>query len=315
MLSGVTILCFAASYAVAWLLEVSRLLLRSGARKFLSFGFVAAGLVAHTAFLYYHAVHEVEAPLSSEQDWYLVAAWVLAVLYLHLTILHPKVHFGLFVLPLVLALIGAARYLAKTEPLAREPASRIWGAIHGVSIMLAAVAVLMGFTAGLMYFVQKRRLKKKKAIDGGLRLPSLEWLQWANGRAIVASVFMLGLGVLAGMVLNLINASSQIQRVPWSDPVILSTWLMFFWLLAALIISSLHRPTRQGSKVAYLTLASFVFLAILLAVGLLANSRHWGRDGKVENGGRNAGNVVCGRNATHDSPSTSHCDFPGGRPC
>jgi ABC-type uncharacterized transport system permease subunit len=277
MLSGVSTLCFAASYAVALALEISRLLFRSGVRGAVLIGFAAAGLVAHTAFLYDRAVHEAGAPLSSEQDWFLVAAWVLVVVYLHLAILHPKVPFGLFLLPLALALVGAARFLAKTQPLARRPASEIWGAIHGVSIVLAAVAVLVGFVAGLMYLGQVRRLKYKRPPAGRLRLPSLEWLQWTNSRAIVVSLLMLGLGVLSGMILNRINADDATRRLPWNDPVVLSTWLLFVWLLAAVVLSALHRPARAGRNVAYLTVASFVFLAILLAVGLLADSRHWGR--------------------------------------
>ncbi len=74
-------------------------------------GFAAAGLVAHTAFLYYRAVNAAGAPLSSERDWFLVAAWVLVVVYLYLAVLHPKVPFGLFLLPLALGLIGAATFL------------------------------------------------------------------------------------------------------------------------------------------------------------------------------------------------------------
>ena len=121
MLSGVSIICFAASYAVALALEISRLLFRSGVRGAVMLGFAAAGLVAHTAFLYYRAVNAAGAPLSSEKDWYLVAAWVLVVVYLYLAVLHPKVPFGLFLLPLALGLIGAATFLAKPS---RWPASR-----------------------------------------------------------------------------------------------------------------------------------------------------------------------------------------------
>jgi hypothetical protein len=283
MLSGVSTICFAGSYAVALVLEVSRLLFRSGVRGAVMLGFAGAGLVAHTAFLYYQAVNAAGAPLSSERDWYLVAAWVLVVVYLHLAILHPKVHFGLFLLPLVLALIGAARFLAQTEPLAREPASRIWGAIHGISIMLATVSVFVGFVAALMYLGQVRRLKHKRSPAGILRLPSLEWLQWANKRAILLATLTLGIGVLAGMVLNRINVGGE--ALPWSDPVILSTWLMFFWLLAANVVGVAYRPARQGHRVAYFTVVTFVFLAIMLAVGLLTQSRHWGRgEWRVESG-------------------------------
>jgi len=228
--------------------------------------------------------------------------------------------FGLFLLPLALALIGAGTFLATTEPLAREPASKIWGAIHGVSIVLAAVSVLIGFVAGLMYLGQSRRLKHKRLPAGRLRLPSLEWLERTNSRAIVASLAMLGIGVLSGMVLNLVNRGDDAARLGWSDPVVLSTWLMFFWLLASVVAIAVYRPARQGRKVAYLTVASFVFLVIMLAAGLLMDSRHWGRGGKR--------NDECGMmNDECSLQSPAVCDssfiihhssfiaFPGGRPC
>ena len=119
--------------------------------------------------------------------------------------------------------------------------------------MLAAVAVLIGFVAGLMYLGQVRHLKHKIVPTRGLRLPSLEWLQRANSRAIVVSVLMLGVGVLSGMILNLINIRNEAVRLAWNDPVVVSTWLMFFWLLAAAVLSAVYRPARQGRKVAYLT--------------------------------------------------------------
>ena len=119
MLSGVGIICFASSYAIAWALEISRLLFRSGVRGAIMLGFAGAGLFAHTAFLYYRAVHATGVPLSSERDWYLVAAWVLVVVYLFFAMLRAKVPFGLFLLPLALGLIGAAAFLAPDVPLAR----------------------------------------------------------------------------------------------------------------------------------------------------------------------------------------------------
>ena len=217
------------------------------------------------------------APLSSEKDWYLVAAWALVVVYLYMALFHPKAPFGLFLLPLALGLIATATFLAPDTPLAREPASKVWGAIHGISIMLAAVSVLVGFVAGLMYLGQVWHLKHKILPTRGLRLPSLEWLQRANSRAMVASVLMLGVGVLAGMVLNLINLRNEADYLPWTDPVILGTWLMFFWLLVAVVLGAVYPSARKGHKVAYLTVASFVFLVIVLITGLLTESRHWGR--------------------------------------
>jgi len=275
MLSGVGVICFAASYAVALVLEISRLLFRSGMRGAVMLGFAAAGLVAHTAYLYYQAVKTPGAPLGSEQDWYMVAAWVLVVVYLYLLFYHPRTSFGLFLLPLVLVLIGVGKFFAKEE-YTRGPASKAWGIIHGASIMLAAVAVLVGFVAGLMYLSQSRRLKHKLPPPRRLRLPSLEWLQRANSRAVVIAVLMLTMGVAAGSILNLMRADSTTGRLPWHDPVVLSTTIMLAWLLFALAAGALYKPARTGRKVAYFTIVSFVVLVIALGVMQFLNTQHGG---------------------------------------
>jgi len=280
MLSGVKFTCFAASYAIALVLEITRLYFRSGVRGAVMLGFAAAGFLAHTIYLFYSVVAFYQtaspnaSPLSSKQDWYLVAAWLLAIVYLYLTYFHPKALFGVFILPLVLGLIGIAA-VADTEPFPREPASRVWGAMHGISILLASVALLIGFAAGLMYLEQTRRLKHKVPAQKGLRLPSLEWLQRTNGRAITMALILFGIGILSGMVLNLIRGR-EAGPLPWNDPVILITLMMFAWLLVSKGISLVYRPAREGRKVAYFTVVSFVFLVIALGVVLANLTQHGG---------------------------------------
>lgn len=280
MLSGVSITCFAASYAVALGLEITRLFFRSGIRGAVMLGFAGAGLFAHTAFLFYRAVDfyatkdAVGGPLSSKQDWCLVAAWALVATYLYLTYYHPKTSFGVFILPLVLGLVGVGATLGNREPLARESANKIWGLIHGTSILLAVVAVLVGFAAGLMYLGQARRLKKRLPPRRGLRLPSLEWLQRTNARAIVVSLLMLGVGIFSGMILNLINYGRDLSRLPWYDPFVLSTLIMFGWLVVAGGLRLFYKPAREGHRVAYFTVVSFVFLVIVLGVWLFVDTSH-----------------------------------------
>ena len=46
------------------------------------------------------------------------------------------------------------------------------------------------------------------------------------------------------------------------------------WLLAATTFEWLYKPAQQGRKVAYLTVASFVFLAVVMALVLAGNSQH-----------------------------------------
>lgn len=285
MLSGVSVVCFAASYAVALALETTRLLFRSGVRGAVMVGFAGAGVLAHTIYLYYRALSTQGPPLCSQRDWFLLAAWVLAGIYLYLTCFHRRAAFGLFLLPLVLGLIGTAVWFADPEPFAREPASRVWGAVHGVSILLALVAVLVGFATGLMYLYQAWRLKRKMP-PLALRLPSLEWLQQANLRAIVISVAMLGVGLLSGIMLNLIRRPERLGHLPWDDPVVVCTMLTFVWLLISLLVSAFYRRARHGTRVAYFTLVTFVLLVIALAVGFGVRTQHGGRreasDARVE---------------------------------
>jgi hypothetical protein len=282
MLSHVQIVCFLASYSVALALEFSRLWFRSGVRGLVMLGFVVAGWIAHTAFLYYRAVEAVAAagsPLSSNRDWMLLAAWVMVMVYFYLACYHPATHFGVFLLPLVLGLILAARF-ADTAPFPRGPAFRIWGVIHGTSILLATVTVLVGFAAGLMYLEQADRLKRKPTTTMGtwrppflkLRLPSLEWLQTANSRSMLASMLLVGVAVASGIVLNLLQTS---PGALWRDPVVWVTLAMFGWLLLHVVLGAFYRPIRQGRKVAYLTLVSFVFLVIVL-VGMFLTTKHGG---------------------------------------
>ena len=278
MLSRVSVICFAASYAVTLVLEITRLLFRSGIRGALMLGFAGAGLVAHSIYLYYRWMSTAPGaiPLSNAMDWCLVAAWVLVVFYLFVMCYHPRTAVGLFILPLVLALIGVARFVAKYRPFPREANSKVWGLIHGGSILLGSVAVLIGFASGLMYLHQARRLKHKLPPPRGLRLPSLEWLQKTNSRTLTLALLMIGLGILSGIMLNAANYGSQSGWLPWDDPVVLSTALMFGWLFVWTAIGMVYRPAREGRRVAYHTVVSFLFLVFVLAMVLSGMTQHGG---------------------------------------
>jgi ABC-type uncharacterized transport system permease subunit len=272
-ISGISVFCFAASYTVALVLELTRMFFRSGVRGALMLGFAGAGLIAHTLFLAYRADTASAAPLSSAYDWDLLGAWALVVVYLYLTWDHPKTSIGLFLLPLVLALLGLSQY-ADQQPFAQSRAGQIWGTIHGIFLLLGVVTVSIGFVAGVMYLIQSFRLKHKLPASQGLRLPSLEWLERVNSRAILVSAFMVGIGFASGIVLNMVLHKRRTDELPWTDPIIWRTALMFGWMLAAALFSAVYRPARGGRKVAYLTVASFAFLAISLVVGVLLPSVH-----------------------------------------
>lgn len=279
-LANISVTCFAASYFVAWMLELSRLFFRSGVRGAVMIGFATAGLIAHVIYLAERAVNGPQPPLSSSFDWCMLTALVLVIAYLYLTYYFPRAGIGLFLLPLVLALILSAAMWADRQPIAGGSAMRVWGAIHGVFLLLGTVAVMVGFVAGIMYLVQAYRLKHKLQPTGPFRFPSLEWLEKVNSRVIFISTLMVAGGFVSGLILKVVR-DRRLETMPWNDPVIWSSALMLGWLLAASIFSALYRPARQGKKVAYLTVVSFVFLVFALGVLLLGKSEH-GRGGRPQ---------------------------------
>jgi len=276
LISGISLTCFAASYGVAWVLELGKLFFRSGARQVLMLLFVLAGLLAHTLYLGYRVVEYSASPLSSSFDWCLVAAWLLIGAYLYLSYHFPRAALGLYMLPLVLALILAAAQFADPTPYPTGPASRVWGAIHGIALLVGTLTVMVGFVAGLMYLLQAHRLKRKLPPMPGFRLPSLEWLEKVNSRVIILSALMVGVGFVAGIILNVLDRGGA-GELPWSDPVIWSSTLMFAWLAGAAGFNAVYRPSRRGRKVAYLTVVSFAFLVMVLSMLLLVDTQHGGQ--------------------------------------
>ena len=275
MLPSLHILCFAASYAVALVLDLLGLVWRAPARRYAMIGFATAGVLAHTWFLGQRAALRAASPLSSAADWCLLAAWLLAVIYLGQAIYYKRLAIGVFLLPLVLALIGAS-YYASPQPWAPERASRFWGNVHGVFLLLGTVAVSVGFLSGVMYLVQSHRLKQKRPPTPGFRLPSLEWLELTNSRSLGISALLIGVGFVSGVILNTHKNRAVEAYVPWTDPVVISLGLMLLWLVVAELFRLTYPAARRGRKIAYLTVAAFLFLCFTLASLLWLDTEHGG---------------------------------------
>ncbi len=276
MLGGISIVCFAASYAVALCLEISRLFFRASFRTAIMVGFVVAGLIAHSVYLGREAQLGLAggAPLSSWYHGCLILAWLLAVIFVAISLRQAPTPIGLIFLPTTLVLVGVAQLFPQTPQLDSESSYQVWGMVHGMAILLGTAAVVVGFVAGLLYMLQSYRLKNKIIVTSGLRLPSLEKLQRISENSLVTSCWLLLIGLLSGILLNWIRGSEA--TLPWTDPVVWPSAALLVWLIAALTFNALYEPARQGHKVAYLTFASFVFLGFVLAIILFVPSSHGG---------------------------------------
>lgn len=275
IIERITVMCFAASYAVALGLEVWHLLFPRPIQRYLSLAFGGAGLLAHTIYVLVRMT--LPAPSDQVQPLQLASpfgslvflAWILAVFYFYGSIHHGRLAWGLFVLPLVLGLI----VLADTFSLEGGPANtegslraflsrgeRFWGTLHGALVLLAAVGISVGFVASVMYLMQVRRLKAKLPPGQGVRLLSLERIEDMNRRAILWAFPLLTAGLLVGLALQFQSGEALSS---WSSPKILST--AGLWIVFAILLYLRYGVHARGRQVALWTVVAFALLLFALA--------------------------------------------------
>ena len=266
----ISITCFAASYLVVLAIELMRMYIpRSAVRSTIKIGFAIAGLFAHTIYLFYRANVSFDQSglwLGSWFGWSLAGAWLLAAAYLWLIFQKFNSPIGIFLLPVVLGLIGWGSYVGSETQFSAVREKSIWSMVHGVALLIGTAVVALGFVFGVMYLLHSRRLKSKSISKSGqFRLPSLEWLQRYAERSLLASAGLLAIGFVSGIARNLTGTSSGIV-IPWQNPVIWTSAVLFGWLIFASIGSRIYQPSRNGRKVAMLVLVSFLFLVLELGI-------------------------------------------------
>lgn len=283
VLEKISITCFFASYLLVFLLELCRAFWNSEftrSRIFLGVMFVAttAGLFAHSAFLAHHGGVGARGFLIENWfGWCLAVSWLLVIFYLWIFARQSNSVMGLFLFPAVLALILLGYLMTPAAAFTTRHVRSGWNIVHGGSLLLGTAIVALGFALGVVYLVQSYRLKRKAPTSAWFRLPSLEWLQQSAERSLLISAVLLGIGLMSGVVIAQFplaaEATAASEVMPkglnlsfWSDPVVWTSAVLFGWLVAATTFNLVYRPARQGRKVAYLVLASFLFLLIELVI-------------------------------------------------
>lgn len=272
MLSGVSVSCFLLSYLVVLAVEAARFAIKIPGRQLVLIGMMSAGLIAHSIFLFYQfslPLNDSPQPqlLSNWFQWSVLGAWGLALACLILMVRNPQGSVGLFLIPLVLGLIGMASLVRDAAAFERETTITIWRGIHGVSLLVGTMFICLGLAFGLMYLVQSYRLKSKLRPSKRFRLPPLEFLQSMNRLSIFASACGLGIGMLSGVILNF-NREGQIA---WLSSSIVFTFALFAWSLVATGLEISSSGSLGGRRSAYLVIANFLFLLIVLAFVLFSS--------------------------------------------
>ena len=170
---------------------------------------------------------------------------------------------GLVVAPLGLVVTLGTFFLGSAAPDEQLPASFI--GLHVFASLVGDALFLLACAAAVMYLVQERRLKDKKALLFGKKtgLPPLESLDKATHRFLIAGFPLLTLGVLTGTVwAGKLEAGSidEILRAVFGY----ATWLLIAGVLLLRVIAG-----WRGRRAAYGTVAGFACAFAVLLVYVL----------------------------------------------
>lgn len=254
-----TILCFGGTYGLALLAELARFLVRGSARWYVTVGLTALGWIVQTVYLANLARIDQRLPITTVFESLVALSWIFAAIALYLMARAAKpVAVGVFVLPVVLALIIFAALLPPSRRVEWGGSTVFWGSVHGIFLLLGAVSTCVAFAAGLMYLAQSNRLKHKRPPRFGVTLPSLEQSERVNRGAITVAFPLLTFGLLIGVALSLARAGAGGVPIRWTDPKVLSGLAM--WLVFAVLLHARYRPSLRGRSVVWLTFLAFAFL-------------------------------------------------------
>lgn len=266
-LSKVHLSCFLLSYVVAFGGELFQVLRsRSGFSRGVILVATVAGLIAHTAYLVTRSVSSGLPPLvGSSHDWLLVLAWLGAVLYVLAQAIGGRIALGLFLLPVVIALIGMALFVDRTPAdQIREVATHRWGMLHAAALVIGMGCVSAATICAMMCLIQYQKLRGKSTWLHRLQLPSLERLNETTRWLVTGTVIMLTIGLLTGFILAM-GQGGELFR--WSDPIVSGTLIVWAIMVAALTWL-LKSKEQTGRQVARLTLLAGGFL-LLTVFGLM----------------------------------------------
>jgi len=207
----------------------------------------------------------------SWHDWGMLTAWALAIAYMALLLRRSESWIGLFVLPLLLAIIGVA-IAVPNQPINRASTAVLWRMAHGIAMTLGTMFVALGFAMAIMYLFQEWRLKSKRASSRLIRLPSLEYLQVFGSLCLLCSAASIGFGVVSGVIMNLV----QDGQVNWADRGIVFSGGLFLWLAVASAVQWYFSKRGRGNFTAWMNILSFIIVGF--ALYLVVSAPHGGRD-------------------------------------
>jgi cytochrome c-type biogenesis protein CcsB len=236
-----------------------------------SWSILALGAVSHGVSIVLQSLATGHLAVTNSQEglsfftWILVATYLLIQLRLNLRIL------GSFVSPLA-ALFMITSSVIPVQVVPRGGVLQSSWVIFHVSVLFLANALFaLAFSAGVMYLLQERQIKRKHFGYLYRRLPSLDRLDDINYFCLVIGFPLMTLGLLAGFAY-----ASTVWRSPWNwDPK--EIFALITWLIYAVLLHERLAVGWRGRRAAWLAIFGFsAILITFLGVNLFLKGHHTG---------------------------------------
>jgi cytochrome c-type biogenesis protein CcsB len=196
-------------------------------------------------------------------------ALLLVAIFLVVQLRRPLVALGAVVSPLAFGLTLASDAVYRGARPLPPVLDSAWLPIHVGLAFLGDAVFALAFSASLLYLVQERRLKNRRATGAMRQLPSLETLDRLNYTCLVWGLVLLTLGIVSGIVW----AHTAWGRFWSSDPKLIFS--LVIWGIYVVLLQGRMTAGWRGRRAATLTIAGFAVIVLsLVGVNVLGLGNH-----------------------------------------
>ena len=180
-----------------------------------------------------------------------ILGFLIMVVFLIVYMAYQTTSPGIVVFPLVFLLTFIAASGQEPFVLASSSARQGWLIAHISLVFAGYAALVLSFSASLLYLIQERALKSKKAGRLFSRLPALQVTDEIGFRSLLVGFPFMTAGLISGMVI----AQAHFGRVDFLDPKIMLSILT--WAVYLVLVYTRWNAGWRGRRAAYLAAGTF----------------------------------------------------------
>src|ERR1700729_642890 len=215
---------------------------------------LGAGILVHYFYLYQRSLMCHTVPYDDLYGSMSLFAWLLALTYLGLELVHRQRSVGAFVTLLLICWIGALRILTpRSLPVPTVPRGTLF-ALHVTLNTWAYAAFALSFVLSLIYLIQDRVLRSHRLGVAFWRFPALDVLD----RMARSSVYVGLVALIAGVSMGLIWQHRLSGGYSLGDPKVIITVAILGVYLAYLFLA--RNAAWRGARAALLCALNVVIV-------------------------------------------------------